>query len=68
MKWQLSTGYGKRSLVETVVGRYKSIIGQHLRARSFQAQQTVVGIGCAILNLMLDCARSKSVRHKSTTA
>ena len=68
MKWQLSTGYGKQSLVETAVGRYKSIIGQHLRARSFQAQQTEVAIGCAILNRMLDCARPKSVRRKSTTA
>jgi hypothetical protein len=33
MKWQVSTGYGKRSLVETAIGRYKSIIGLRLRAR-----------------------------------
>lgn len=33
MKWQATTGYGKRSLVETAIGRCKSIIGRRLRAR-----------------------------------
>ncbi|RVH59108.1 IS5-like element ISRm33 family transposase, partial [Sinorhizobium meliloti] len=63
MKWQVSTGYGKRSLVETAIGRYKSIIGRRLRARSFHAQQTEVAIGCAALNRMLACARPKSIRR-----
>jgi hypothetical protein len=67
MKWQASTGYGRRALVETAIGRYKSIIGRRLRARSFHAQQTEVAIGCAILNRMLDSARPKSVRRKATT-
>lgn len=68
MKWQATTGYGKRSLVETAIGRYKSVIGHRLRARSFRAQQTEVAIGCEILNRMLDCARPKSVRCKTETA
>ncbi|MGM4986078.1 IS5 family transposase [Rhizobium sp. 11_C7_N12_5] len=68
MKWQAATGYGKRSLVETAIGRYKSIIGYRLRARSFGAQQTEVSIGCAVLNRMLACARPKSVRCKTVTA
>ena len=68
MKWQAATGYGKRSLVETAIGRYKSIIGRRLRARSFDAQQTEVAIGCTVLNRMLACARPKSVRCKSATA
>jgi hypothetical protein len=63
MKWQATTGYGRRALVETAIGRYKAIIGQHLRARSFQAQQTEVAIGCAVLNHMIACARPKSVRR-----
>ena len=62
MKWQATTGYGKRSLVETAIGRYKSIIGHRLTARSFGAQQTEVAIGCAVLNRMLACARPNSVR------
>lgn len=68
MKWQVATGYGKRSLVETAIGRYKSIIGRRLRARSFTAQQTEVALGCAVLNRMLACARPKSVRCRTATA
>lgn len=68
MKWQIATSYGKRSLVETAIGRYKSIIGRRLRARSFAAQLTEVAIGCAVLNRMLACARPKSVRCKTVTA
>lgn len=59
-KWQAGTGYGKPSLAETAIGRYKSIIGHRLRARSFDAQQTEVAFGCAVLNRMLACARPKS--------
>lgn len=66
--WQVATGYGKRSLVETAIGRYKLIIGRRLRARSFAAQQTEVAIGCNILNRMLACARPKHVRCKTVTA
>ncbi|WP_137134195.1 IS5 family transposase [Rhizobium sp. FKY42] len=67
MQWQAATGYGKRSLVETAIGRYKSIIGRRLRARSFSAQQTEVALGCAVLNRMLDCARPKSARCNKAT-
>lgn len=28
IKWQVSNGYGKRSRVETAIGRYESIIGR----------------------------------------
>jgi hypothetical protein len=68
MKWQVSNGYGKRSLVETAIGRYKSIIGRRLRARSLPAQQTEAAIGCVVLNRMFACARPKSVRRKVATA
>jgi hypothetical protein len=65
MKWQATTGYGKRSLVETTIGRYKSFVGPRLRARSFGAQQTEVAIGCAALDRMLVCARPTSIRRKA---
>jgi len=61
LKWQTSTGYGKRALVETAMGRYKRVIGPRLRARAFSAQQTEAAIGVAILNRMLACGRPKSV-------
>lgn len=68
MNWQAATGYGNWSLVETAIGRYKSIIGGRLRARSFAEQQTEVGLGCAALSRMLACARPKSVRCRAATA
>jgi len=67
MKWQASTGYGKRALIETAIGRYKGVIAGRLKARSFPAQQTEVAIGCTVLNRMLACARPKSVRCKAKT-
>lgn len=67
MKWQAETGYAKRSLVETAIGRYKSLLGRRLRARSFAAQQTEVALGCDVLNHMLACAQPKSVRCKTVT-
>ncbi len=66
LTWQTSTGYGKRALVETAMGRYKGVIGPRLRARSFRAQQTEATIGVTILNRMLACGRPKSVRCETS--
>ncbi len=68
MKWQLSNGYGKSSLVETAIGRYKSITGRRLRVTSRPGQETEGVIGCAVLNRMLDCARPKYISGKAATA
>lgn len=67
LKWQTSTGYGKRALVETAMGRYKGVIGPRLRARPFLAHQTEAAIGVAILNRMLACGRPKSVGCRAST-
>jgi transposase len=64
LAWQTATGYGQRSLVETTMGRYKSLIGPRLRARGFEAQQTEAAIGVAVLNRMLAAGRPNSVRCK----
>lgn len=68
MTWQAATGYGKRALIETAIGRYKALIGLRLRTRSFAAQRTEAAIGCAVLNRMLACGRPKSVRRQPATA
>jgi hypothetical protein len=60
------TGYGKRALVETAMGRYKGIIGPRLRAQSSLAQQTETAIGVAILNRILACGRPKSIRYRAS--
>lgn len=41
--WQKAHDYGRRSLVETTMGRYKSIIGDRLHARHDDAQAVEVG-------------------------
>ena len=62
--WQEESGYGRRSLVETTMGRYKAIIGPQLRARGLAGQCTEAAIGVAVLNRMLHAGRPKSVRSE----
>jgi hypothetical protein len=40
MAWQKSSGYNPRSRGETLMGRWKSVIGPKLKARSFENQKT----------------------------
>jgi transposase len=68
LAWQRATDYGKRSLVETTMGRYKALIGPRLRARGFSAQQTEAAIGVAVLNQMLAAGRPDSVRRMRVIA
>jgi hypothetical protein len=68
LAWQATTGYGRRSLVETTMGRYKSLIGPRLRARGFAAQQTEAAIGVAVLNRMLATGRPDSIRRQLVIA
>ena len=68
LKWRAASGYGKRALIETAIGRYKASIGRCLRARSFPAQQTEVAIGCAVLNRMLAYGHPDSVRCQARQA
>jgi hypothetical protein len=50
--WQRAVGYGRRSLAETAVSRYKAIIGRGLRARTLPAQKTEARVACSVLNRM----------------
>ncbi len=68
LRWQATTDYGQRSLVETIMGRYKALIGPRLRARGFAAQQTEAAIGVAVLNRMLAAGRPNSVRVQRVIA
>ena len=60
--WQRSSGYNRRSLVETAVYRYKTIIGRRLHARTLPNQQTEAKIGCNVLNRMTRLGMPVSVR------
>jgi hypothetical protein len=50
--WQKAVGYGRRSLGETAVSRYKAIVGRRLRARTLPGQKTEAKAGCSALNRM----------------
>jgi hypothetical protein len=68
LSWQKATDYGKRSLVETTMGRYKALIGPRLRSRDFAAQQTEAAVGVVVLNQMLAAGRPDSVRRPRVIA
>ncbi|WP_298987623.1 IS5 family transposase [uncultured Roseibium sp.] len=57
MAWQKSSGYNKRARVETLMGRWKSVIGERLRSRTLDNQRTESRIGVSVLNKMTSLAR-----------
>jgi hypothetical protein len=59
MAWQGSSGYNQRSRGETVMGRWKAVIGPKLKARSFPNQKTEAKIGTHILNKMTGLGHAK---------
>ena len=50
--WAHASGYTRRSLVETAMYRYKTIIGRTMRNRNVKSQQTESRLACAIINRM----------------
>jgi hypothetical protein len=50
--WQRAVDYGKRSLAEVVMFRYKKVIGRSLHARTLPTQKTEAKIACKVLNFM----------------
>jgi len=64
LAWQAATGYDQWSLEEATMGRYKALIGPHLRDRGFAGQQTEAAVGLAMLNQMTAAGRPDSVRRQ----
>ena len=62
MAWQKATSYGRRSLAETAIGRYKAIIGPKLRARILPAQRGETALAVEVLNRMVRVAKPASIR------
>ena len=61
-QWKKASGYHRQSRVENTFFRYKSIIGDGLRARSPAGQGSEVVLGCEILNRMTALGRPVSYR------
>jgi hypothetical protein len=62
MDWQRRSGYNRRSLIETAMFRYKTIIGRRLHARTLPNQRTEAKLGCNILNRMTGLGMPASAR------
>ena len=58
--WQKEVRYRQQARVEGTFRRYKRTLGDHLRARQFEAQRREAAIGCAVLNQMLELGRPES--------
>ena len=59
-RWKKEAGYHRQARVENAVFRYKSIIGDRLRARSPGGRVTEAVIACSILNQMTEVGRPES--------
>jgi len=57
MAWQKATGYNQRSQVDTLMGRWKAVIGPKLKASTFENQKTEARIGVRVLNRMTGLGR-----------
>ena len=61
-RWKKASGYHCQGRVENTFFRYKSIIGDRLRARSPAGQGSEAVLGCEILNQMTALGRPVSYR------
>ncbi len=60
-QWMKESGYHHQGTVENAFFRYKSIIGDRIRARSSDAQAVEARLACNILNRMFELGRPTSV-------
>ena len=60
--WQKRSGYTRRALVESAIGRLKRVIGDALRSRTDRRRTTEVAIAIQALNRMLELGHPTSVR------
>jgi len=61
-KWKKEVGYHRRSLVETLMFRYKTILGDRLSTRREENQCTEVVIKLNVLNRMTELGMPKSYK------
>jgi hypothetical protein len=59
-RWKKESEYHQQARVENTFFRYKSIIGDRLRARHSKSQEVEAVIACNILNRMTELGRPES--------
>jgi transposase len=50
--WQKAVNYGRRSLGEVAMMRYKTLLGRRLHARTLPTQKTEAAAACKVINVM----------------
>jgi hypothetical protein len=61
-EWHKRSGYSKRSMVESGIYRYKTIIGRGMRSRTLAGQRVEVQLACKVLNTMTRLGMPDSCR------
>lgn len=61
-RWKQEVGYHRRSRVETLMFRFKTILGDRLTSRRESTQATEVAIKLDVLNRMTELGRPKSYK------
>jgi len=61
-EWKKETGYHKRSLSETAMFRFKTIIGPNLKCRAIDNQKTEAAVALRCLNTLTSCGMPVSVK------
>jgi hypothetical protein len=64
-RWQDYSGYHYRSLVETAMFRYKTIIGDTMYSRDLSTQKVEARVVCLVLNKMAKIGMPQSVKIKN---
>ena len=59
-QWKKASGYHRQARVENAFCRYKSIIGDGLRARSDGGRSVKACLACRVLNRMSELGRPQS--------
>ena len=60
--WKKEIGYHRRSRVETLMFRYKTVLGDRLTSRKEQTQATEISIKLDVLNRMTELGMPKSYK------
>ena len=60
-QWKKESGYHRQARVENTFFRYKSIVGDRLRARHPKSQEAEAIIACNVLNRMIAIGRPESL-------
>lgn len=61
-QWKVESHYHRRSLAETAMFRFKTILGPNLAARTIERQKTEAAIGCLILNTFTQLGMPQSYK------